>query len=327
MRTQQRISDELRKRLGAAVTDATFHGLSRLGKLHPRSRPAAHGVEVLRDLAYGPGGAAHRFDVYRPVGLSPAELRARPLVLYVHGGGFRILSKDTHWVMGLAFARRGYVTALVNYRLAPRHPYPAALEDLALAWQALPTISREGGGDLGRLVLAGESAGANLVTSLAVMASFERSEPAARAVFDAGHAPRAVVAACGILQVTGADRFRRRKHIGAFLADRIEEVGEAYVGTRPHHEVPLADPLLVLKGDTPSSRPLPPFFASVGTHDPLLDDTRRLERALAARGVRCEARYYPREVHAFQALVFRPNARAAWAETFRFLDGTVGPAR
>ena len=61
----------------------------------------------------------------------------RPVLMYVHGGAFRSLSKDTHWIMGLAFARRGFVVANVNYRLAPEHRFPAGL-DVQLA--GLPAI-------------------------------------------------------------------------------------------------------------------------------------------------------------------------------------------
>jgi len=56
-------------------------------------------------------------------------------------------------------------------------------------------------------------------------------------------------------------------------------------------------------------RGLPPFFAPVGTKDPLLDDTRRLEKALAQLKVPCEARYYPGGIHAFHAMVWDPAAR------------------
>ena len=63
-----------------------------------------------------------------------------------------------------------------------------------------------------------------------------------------------------------------------------------------------------------------PFFAPVGTRDPLLDDTRRLEKALTRLRVPCEARYYPDEIHAFHALVWRPQARACWRDALAFLD-------
>lgn len=308
------------------MVDSFFRGASRLGRLHPRARPEHHGVEVIRDVRYAAGtSSAHLLDVYRPSGHRPGE--RRPALLYVHGGGFRILSKDTHWVMGLAFARRGYVVFSINYRLAPAHPYPAALEDCAEAYAWVVEHAASWGGDASRLVLAGESAGANLVTSMTVAACFDRPEPAARRIAETGVVPRAVLPACGILQVSDTARFSRRKPgLSRVIAERIEEVGEAYLGALDHpsrhggDELALADPLVVLEGAPPSRRALPPFFAPCGTADPLLDDTRRLASALRKRGVECEDVYYPGEVHAFHAFVFRPQAQKCWRDTFSFLE-------
>jgi acetyl esterase len=67
-------------------------------------------------------------------------------------------------------------------------------------------------------------------------------------------------------------------------------------------------------------RPLPAFFAPVGTRDPLLDDTRRLEKALTNLGVPVEARYYPGGIHAFHAMVWDPAARRCWRDALAFLD-------
>ena len=63
----------------------------------------------------------------------------------------------------------------------------------------------------------------------------------------------------------------------------------------------------------------------MGTRDPLLDDTRRLGAALDRLGVPYEVRYYPGEIHAFHALVWRPQARAFWRDTFAFLDRYAPP--
>jgi acetyl esterase len=306
----------LRRRAGAAIVDNFFRGISAAGRLHPRARPHRHSVEVIPDVAYVDDGTVeHRLDVYRPTNRSGPF----PTVLYIHGGGFRILSKDTHWIMALAFARRGYQVFNINYRLAPRHRFPAAVEDACLAYAWLAENARAWDVDPSRVVLAGESAGANLVTSLAVAASFAHDEPFTRAVHDSELRPRVVLPYCGILQVSDAERFWRRKpKMSTFLRDRIVEVAESYLGGTETH--PLADPLLFLESNAAPVRPLPPFFATVGTADPLLDDTRRLKAALDRRGVHCEARYYVGEVHAFHALVFRPNARRCWQHTFDFLD-------
>ncbi len=138
--------EQLRRRAGAAVVDNFFRGVSGAAGLHPQARPERHGVERLRDVPYRQTGLReHTLDVYRPrrVAEGGAPL---PVVLYVHGGGFRILSKDTHWVMGLSFARRGYLVFNINYRLAPAAPFPAAIEDAceALCW-VVANAERYGG--------------------------------------------------------------------------------------------------------------------------------------------------------------------------------------
>ncbi len=325
----RRLPTRLRRNAGSLLVDNFFRGLSRLGQLHPKARPERHDVEVIRDVAYDDSGLAeHRLDIYRPRGLARGELDRVPVVLYVHGGGFRILSKDTHWVMGLAFARRGYLVFNVSYRLAPRHRFPAAVQDVAAALEWVRQNAARYGGDLDRLAFAGESAGANLVTSLALMSSYRRTEPWAARVFDSGIRPKAVVAACGIYHVSDVQRFRRRwPHMSGFIHDRLSEVRESYLGDVQRHEpeqLELADPLVVLeRGDVPQ-RPLPAFFAPCGTSDPLIDDTQRLARALDEMGVECEARYYQGELHAFHALVFTANARRCWAHTYAFLDRHFG---
>jgi acetyl esterase len=172
-------------------------------------------------------------------------------------------------------------------------------------------------------VLAGESAGANLATALTIAASYERPEPWAKAVWDSGVRIRATLPACGILQVTDVDRFARRKRISRFVLDRLQEVENAYLRGVPPDMRDLSDPLCVLERGEPPARPLPPFFAGVGTWDILLDDTRRLKAALDRLSVPCLARYYEREVHAFHAIFWRPNGRRFWRDTFAFLDEHV----
>ncbi|MEZ4298506.1 MAG: alpha/beta hydrolase fold domain-containing protein [Polyangiaceae bacterium] len=317
--------DSLRSRIGRAIADTAWGALSRGSRLLPSAKPERHGVSCVRDVSYveGPAsaGAFHLLDVYRPAeGQGPF-----PVVMYVHGGGFRILSKDSHWSMALSFARRGYVVFNINYRLAPQHRFPAAVEDAAAALLWVREHAREYGGDPEKLVLAGESAGANLVTSLALCASYSRPEAFAKRVFDSGVRARAVVPACGLLQVSEPERFLQRKKLPAFVEDRILDVSRSYLplGKPAAGELDLADPLVVLERGEKPERELPPFFAGVGTRDPVLDDTRRLHAALTQMGVRSEVRYYPGEVHAFQAMFFREQAQMYWRDLHSFLDGVV----
>lgn len=301
------------------LAEGFFKGLSAAGKLHPLSKLERHGVEVLADRPYRrTGQPEHLLDIYRSTVHPPPW----PVVLYVHGGGFRILSKDTHWLMGLMFARRGYLVFNINYRLAPHHPFPAALQDAAAAYTWVVRHAAEYGGDPERLVVAGESAGANLTAALTVSACFERSEPYARQVYDTGRVPDVILPMCGMFQVSDPERFSRRKRMPQFIADRIAEATRAYLPTPDGlgTALELADPLTVLESDRTPDRPLPPCFTGVGTRDPILPDTRRLAAALGRRGVCCEDHYYPGEMHAFHALVWRKQARQCWSEQFRFLD-------
>src|SRR5262245_12055616 len=99
------LTERLRRETGALMIDNFFRGISRAGRLHPGARLERHRVELVRDVPYRDSALAeHRLDIYRP--LDAPERGGLPIVLYVHGGGFRILSKETHWIMALAFARR-----------------------------------------------------------------------------------------------------------------------------------------------------------------------------------------------------------------------------
>ena len=322
-----RLLAHLRVHTSAWIADRAFRSVAALGSLHPHSRPERHGVEVIRDVPYhDTGRTEHLCDIYRPAtGTGPW-----PVVFYVHGGGFAILSKDTHWIMALGFAKRGFVVVSINYRLAPRHRFPAAVEDActALRW-TVDNVARYGG-DPTRLVLAGESAGANLVTTLAIATSYRRHEPCARALFDAGIRPAVCMPACGILQVSDVARFSRRKRLPMMISGRMHEVASAYLGEHMHSPVAqhldLADPLLFLERGLPPERPLPAFFAAVGTRDPLLDDTRRLAAALTRLGVPHQAEYYPGELHAFHALFWRQNARMYWSHALDFVNAHLPEA-
>ncbi len=318
--------ETLFRRVRSAVATAFFGGLSSVARLHPASDPRRHGVEVESDIIYGPHGDWNTLDIYRPVH-RPGPW---PVVFYVHGGAFHLLSKDTHWLMGLVFARFGYLVVNISYRLAPKHPYPAAIEDTCAAYRWLAANIHQLGGDPTRVAVAGESAGGNLVTALTLAACQPRPEPWARAVYDTDLVPRATLPFCAILEVTNPSRFVQRKPtLPRWVNGMLHDAAATYLNGYSHEPsdaTELADPLRVIEHaagiahEPCFARGLPPFFAPVGTRDPLLDDTRRLEKALQTLGVPVEARYYPGGIHAFHALVWDPAARRCWRDALAFLD-------
>jgi acetyl esterase/lipase len=124
--------------------------------------PMASGrVTVQQDVAYAPD-ERQRLDLF-----APAEGAGLPVLIYVPGGGFVGGDKrgeDGFYTnIGYAFAERGFLVLIMNYRLAPDHPWPAGGEDVgyAVAWAKEHAAAH--GGDPGRIAIFGQSAGASHV--------------------------------------------------------------------------------------------------------------------------------------------------------------------
>jgi len=129
------------------------------------------GAEPLRDIVYG-ADERHRLDVYPAVGASgPA-----PVVVFLHGGGFIRGDKADREAVGHYFSRHGVVAVLPNYRLGPRHRWPAGAEDASsvLAWARANVAAH--GGNPDHIVLAGESAGAAHVAAATLVKRFHPAE-------------------------------------------------------------------------------------------------------------------------------------------------------
>jgi acetyl esterase len=303
---------------------ASIETLAQVGRALPNGRRHLARVSVTHDVSYGPLDD-HRLDVYRPAG----STERLPVMLYVHGGGFAFCSRQTHWSIAARYARMGFVVFNIDYRLAPAHRFPAAFDDAARALAFVLGQAPAHGGDPARLVLAGESAGGNLVTALTAATTHRLDHGPARELFELAPTLSAVLPACGVLQVTDVERFKRNKpHLPDSIARQLVAMRRSYLGRGAHpvDRLYLADPLRLLEDRAPD-RPLPPAFVLVGTRDFLLDDSRRLHAALTARGARSELRIYPGEIHAFHALPWRDAARDCWREQRAFLAslGLVEP--
>lgn len=303
----------LRKLSEVAITTLSLGGRALL----PLGDHRARGIERIGDLAYGPHPVAHRVDIYRP-----SFAHNLPVALYIHGGGFRMLSKETHWPFALEFAERGYLVFVINYRLAPRHPFPAALEDVARAYAWVLENAPRFGGDPSDLIVSGESAGANLTMALGLMTAKRFDTVYARRSFELDRVPDLLLPFAGIHQVSDSARiWRGRRDFPEYLKNTILSVEHAYLrGELSDEELPLANPLLFFESDESLERPFPPVFLSVGTRDPLLEDHRRLAHALQSRGVEVEAPIYPGGIHAFQAAPITELGQAHWRDVDRFLE-------
>ena len=111
--------------------------------------------------------------------------------------------------------------------------------------------------------------------------------------------------------------------MASWIKGEIRGTAYSYLGRRTPRalQFPLASPLRLFEAPAgPTSRPLPPFFTTVGTADPLLPDTIRLSDALHARGIECELHVFRGEIHAFNVMLWRAAARAQWGALFGFLE-------
>lgn len=302
----------LRGRLINRLYEGAFERVEGLTRLHPESRRLLHGVEVLRDIRYRDDEEpAHALDVYSCDGFG----RPLPIVLYAHGGGFRILSKDSHWGPACAFAKRGWLVFNIDYRMSP-HAYPAALEDACAAFVWLTQNAENYGGDLGRILLAGDSAGANLMTTVALAACWPRVEPHAREVYETGIVPRLLSPSAGFLQVSAPERYLRRRDLPWWIKDRVEMVSRTYLPDGRGED--LADPLCFLERASAPERPFPATFLGIGSADPVADDSVRMGAALERLDIPVSVRRYDGGFHAFNVVPWRALARRYWADQEQF---------
>ena len=113
------------------------------------------GYRVVRDVAYGEH-ARQRMDFYIPEGLkNPA-----PVIVFFYGGSWQTGTKDDYRFVGQAFASKGFLTAVVDYRLYPEIYFPAFVEDSAKAFVSIHATIAKHGGDPKNMFVAGHSAGA-----------------------------------------------------------------------------------------------------------------------------------------------------------------------
>ena len=227
-------------------------------------------------------------------------------MLYIHGGGFVACSPQTHRPITAALARRGFRVFAPDYRLAPEHPFPAAIEDVVAAWRGLRQQVKGG------VVVAGDSAGGTL--SLALMLSHrERGEaqPTAAALFSpatdlAGNSP------------SHQENSRRD---AMFRPEILERFRKAYLGAADPRN-PLVSPVYAdLKG-------LPPLFIEVGAKEVLRDDAVRLADNARAAGVQARLKIWPVVPHVWQmADGFIPEARRSLDAAAEFLHGHAAAVR
>ena len=215
--------------------------------------------------------------VYRPDGAGPL-----PTILLLHGGGFVIGDLDTHDSPARTLANGcAAVVVSVAYRLAPEHPFPAAVDDAVAAARHVAAHLAELGGD-DRLAMAGDSAGGNL--SAVVAQTFR----------DDGRPLAGQLLIYPVTDMTGEHPSHAENAEGFFLdLATMEWFLRQYAGHLADHADPRLSPL---HGDLGG---LAPAVVVVAEFDPLRDDGLAYAQALAAAGVPVQVRTFPGLIHGF----------------------------
>jgi acetyl esterase/lipase len=228
-----------------------------------------------------------------------------PILLYLHGGGY---------VVGNAWGYRGLVAALaeaagmaayaIDYRLAPEHPFPAAIDDSAAAFRAL--IDR--GHDPNRIAIAGDSAGGGL-TVATLLRLRETSTPMPGAAF--------LISPWADLDCSGPSMTGKAAADPSLTEAGLRRMAAHYLGQADAAD-PLASPIHAdLAG-------LPPILIHVGTAEILLDDALRLAAAAGRDDVALTLEIWPGLIHVWHAFAFMlPEGAAAVAAAGAFLRERV----
>ena len=207
-------------------------------------------VERISDINYREGGTRARLDIYRR---RDVDAKNAPVLIQVHGGGWTIGDKSQQGLLLMnRMAARGWICVAMNYRLAPRNPFPAQIIDVkrAIAWTR--EHIGEYGGDPSYLIITGGSAGGHLAALAALTPGVEEYQPGFE---DADTSVSACVPFYGVYDMAGltgddAAVAMRDKFLAprVFRRDPREELEEFELASPINHVVPDAPDFFVLHG-------------------------------------------------------------------------------
>lgn len=264
-------------------------------------------------------GLTARYDMPADVVVEPvdadgvkAEWTSTPtadptrVILFLHGGGYVAGSIQSHrHMIAQAGREAGARTLALEYRLAPEHPFPAALEDALIGYRFL--LSQ--GFLPENIILAGESAGGGL--AIATLVSLR----------DAG-TPLPACVWCSSpwvdLEMSGATMQTKAAVDPLIQAPYLQELATAYLnGVDPRH--PMVSPIYA------DLRGLPPLLIQVGSDETLLDDAIRLAGVAASADVRTTLQVWPHMIHAWHLFYAQlADGRRSLAEMGAFVRAVLG---
>src|SRR5262245_26444189 len=238
-----------------------------------------------------------RADVAVPKGAGP-----HPVVIYLHGGGWAFGSPTSHRKLGMQFAEAGYLTIILDYRLAPEHPFPAALEDSMFAIRWASDNARRWNGDGRRIAIGGDSAGGNLAVSAITSSAPELRAPVRAALLLYGAFDLAATA-------------ERTRALGGLQV----QLNTYVAGDKGLFSDPRVSPL---KAVAPGLLP-PCLIMGAGDDSWCLADSLALAQALSAVGSPYELHVMEGMPHGYMQMSTLEGCRAAMRLMWEFLARNV----
>lgn len=272
------------------------------------------GVQVQTDITTPSRYGSNTFDVYGPAA------GGGPVLFWVHGGGFMGGDKSTIRPIALRLAAKGYTVISLNYALAPKTHYPAALVQLGEVYEYLRgNAPRFGMPDLGRLAFGGDSAGAQIALQFVLL----QTNPAlAEAMHWHPQVPKGAIKAnvlyCGPYDLAA---FANTGRGGAHFF--VQQLGWAYFGRRGWLRAPQARQASVLDHVTPAC---PPTFLTDGNAFSFEEQGRALYAKLTELGVPAEGLFFGPQAgelrHDYQFSVdqYPQQAEQCYQNTLDFLN-------
>ena len=262
--------------------------------------PLPSGITECRNISYGSFGGQSLLDVYYPDGTTGPL----PTIVSIHGGGYVYGSKEIYRRYGMDMAKRGFAFVNFNYRLAPKWKFPTPLMDTNAVLEWVCKNSRRYHLDPQRILLIGDSAGAQIATQYAAI----HTNPAFAAHFGI-KTPNVTIRAlglfCGVYDPV------------AFCGKKITGLARDYLGPK----FDLTDPRLqVLDAITAG---FPPAFLATAHHDFLKANAEPMCSLLTSRGIPAQLRCYgsPEDknvAHVFHVNILHPEAVKCNDDTAEF---------
>ena len=279
------------------------------------------GVTERRGLAYDAADPDARLDVYFPAQVQGSDQRLTTVV-WIHGGGFVSGRRGDIANYLHVLAGRGFVVVNVDYTIAPKATWPTPARQINAALAYLQANAAELNIDAARIVLAGDSAGAQIAAEVA------------NAITSPTHAERVgLVPALRPGQLAGTVLFCGPYDAALVQWDSpfaafMRTVLWSYLGRKDFREDPRLDAFSVARHVTPA---FPPSFISAGNADPLEPHSRALAAALEAEGVRVDALFFPKDYtpalpHEYQFNLDSEAGSQAMERSVAFLQGLAQDA-